>query len=127
MRLRLFAAALITTTGALAIPGTAHAAGQDGVIESNEFVFYYSLDYSGSYTDFAVAKSDLGPYDFVKPGLAGYGTPVRNNSASVRNKRNQAARVYYSPGYAGVSDYVDPLASRNLVATRNDNASFRWV
>lgn len=120
-------AAVIIAGAALAVPGTAHAAGQDGVIESGEFVFYYSSDYSGSYTDFATAKSDLGPYNFIKSGLAGYGTPVRNNSASVRNKRNQAARVYYSTGYAGVSDYVDPLSSRNLVATQNDNASFRWI
>ena len=128
MRFRLVATAIVTSiAAALAVPVSACAAGQDAVIETNEFVFYYSAGYTGSYSDFAASRADLSGYEFIKSGLAGYGTPVRNNSASVRNKRNQAARVYYSPNYLGVSDYVDPLGSRDLVNTRNDNASFRWI
>lgn len=127
MRHHLVAAAVATAFSALAVPGAAHAAGQDAVIETNEFVFYYSSNFSGSYSDFSSSKADLSGYEFIKSGLSGYGTPVRNNSASVRNKRNQAARVYYSPNYLGVSDYIDPLESTNLVNTSNDNASFRWV
>lgn len=127
MRLRLAATAAATVLTALAIPGTANAAGQDGVVDANEFVFYYSANFGGSYDDFSASKADLTGYTFIKPGLAGYGQAVRNNSASVRNKRNQAARVYYSPNYLGVSDYIDPLGSTNLVNTSNDNASFRWI
>lgn len=128
MRFHLVASAAVAAfAGVLSIPTAAEASGQDAIIETNEFVFYYSAGYTGSYSDFATSKADLSGYEFIKSGLSGYGTPVRNNSASVRNKRSQAARVYYSPNYLGVSDYVDPLGSRDLVNTRNDNASFRWI
>lgn len=127
MRYSLAAAVAASVLATVAMPSAAHAASQDTIIETNEFVFYYSANFAGSYIDFGSSKADLSGYTFIKSGLSGYGQAVRNNSASVRNKRNQAARVYYSPNYLGISDYIAPLGSTNLVNTSNDNASFRWV
>lgn len=121
----LFAAPLIAL--AALVPSPATAAGQDGVRESGEFIFYFNSGYAGSWSDFAASKGDLAGYTFLKSGLAGYTELVKRNSASVENNRNQAARVYFSSNYAGASDYVDPLGQRNLVNTYNENASFRWV
>lgn len=127
MRIRSILAATSLSLLPVVVATSAHAAGQDGVVNSGEMIFYYSANFTGSYSDFSASRTDLTGYTFLKAGASGYGQAVRNNAASVDNRRNQAARVYYSINYAGVSDYVDPLGARNLAATSNDNASFRWI
>ena len=120
------AIASIAALGTVTAPG-ASAAGQDGVAESEEFIFFYNSNYGGSYSDFASNKPDLAGYTFLRQGLNGYGQAVKNNSASVYNNRTQAARVYFNSGYAGAVDQVPGMSGRNLTLTYNENASFRWI
>lgn len=124
-RLSGVAAALIGVSLFGVVP--AHAAGQDAVKDNDEFVLYYNSNYAGSFSDFAAKKSDLGSYDFIKSGLAGYGQSVFRNTASVQNLRADPARVYVSVNWSGASDYVYPDSSRNLSSAYNDNASFQWL
>lgn len=111
---------------AASLASPAHAAGQDGAIDNNEFIFFYNSSQAGSISDFATNKADLAGYTFLKSGLSGYGQAVKNNSASVRNLRASVARVYFSSNYVGVYDEVAAESSRNLANTYNENASFRW-
>ena len=110
----------------LSIAPAAHAANQDGTINSNEFVFYYNSYWAGSFSDFTSAKSNLAGYVFLSSG-SGQGQAVKNNSASVENYRNQHARVFFNSGYAGANDLVPALTGVQLSNTYNDNASFRWI
>lgn len=126
MRVSLLTSSLAAAAAVVATVAPAHAAGQDGTPNSGEFVFYFNSFQGGSLSDFASNKTDLLGYDFLTSGN-GSGEPVKNNAASVANLKNQGARVYYNSGYAGISDYVNPLSERNLVDTKNENASFRWV
>lgn len=110
----------------------ANAAHQDATVNSGEFVFFYNSNYAGSYSDFLYVSSNLANYTFIKPGLSGYQTPVKNNSASVANYKYQTARVYFNSNWAGDYDQVGPgtgsnPSGRNLVKTYNDNASFKWI
>lgn len=113
------------TLAAASIVGAGQAAAQDGVSNDEEFIFYYNSGLGGSLSDFSAAKADLAGFTFVSSG-AGQGQYLKNNAASVNNRRGEAARVYYNSNYAGAYDHVNADSSRNLVNTYNNNASFRW-
>lgn len=126
MRIKRVIASIVVAGAVAAVASPAQAAGQDGTVENDEFIFYYNSNLAGSFSDFATSKTNLDPYDFLKPGLAGYGQTIGDNAASVRNLRASTARVYVSTGYIGVYDQVAAESSRNLSLAYNNNASFRW-
>lgn len=116
----------LAVASVLGFAAPSQAVGQDGVINANEFVFYYNSYWAGSFSDFAGNKSNLAGYEFLSNG-AGKGQAVKNNSASADNYRNQAARVYFNSGYGGVNDLVPALTGVQLTNTYNENASFKWI
>jgi hypothetical protein len=64
-------------------------------------------------------------YEFFTSG-AGNGQDVRNNAASVGSGSSFCATVYYSPGYAGLSQTVSPYQGASLVpGLRNEDASIQ--
>ncbi|WP_017605822.1 peptidase inhibitor family I36 protein [Nocardiopsis alkaliphila] len=58
-------------------------------------------------------------------GAQGMNQLVRNNAASMNNRSNKIARMYYSPNYGGNQDVLSPGMAGNLYYTANDNASLR--
>jgi len=117
----------VATAGVLAgTAGAASAAGQDGVVNSNELTFYYNSGCANSRSDFATAKSSLAGYVFLSTG-AGKGQAVKNNSACVWNTKAQYAQVFFNSGFSGPDDLVPPNTVRDLTNTYNDNASFKWI
>jgi len=127
MRIKRITASVLASVAlsTASVVGAAHAGAQDGVPNNDEFIFYYNSGQTGSLSDFSAAKADLAGFDFVSAGT-GYGQGVKNNAASVDNRRAVAARVYFNSNYAGAYDHVNADSARNLVNTYNDNASFRW-
>lgn len=123
-------AMLVTATG-FAWP--AQAADRDGTVNPNELGFFYlSKAYTGknfctgAISDFASPKKTLDGYKFIGPG-AGAGAPVKNNATCAFNYRSTDARVYYNSYCLGQSDKALPYDFTDLKATRNENASFKWL
>lgn len=123
-------AMLVTATG-FALP--AQAADRDGTVNPNELGFFYlSKAYTGKFfctgsiSDFASAKKTLNGYTFFGPG-AGAGQAVKNNATCAYNYRNVNARVYFNSYCAGPYDQTYSYEFTDLDATRNDNASFKWL
>ncbi|MFT3887320.1 MAG: hypothetical protein QM713_04050 [Arachnia sp.] len=118
-----------TLTVTLATP--AQAANQDGVQETNEMVYYYNSGLAGAWSDFAWNVPNLAGYAYIGGGTGanGFGDPVKNNAASVRNKHSTAAiHIYYNSGYGGYSNKFYPNMSGNLSPTlKNENASHQWM
>lgn len=108
------------------LPHAAMAAGQNGVEESGELVFFYNSGFNGSFTDFAHKKNDLACCTFITSGN-GHGQTVKNNAALVRSWNTDTARVYYNSDYMGIYDTIAPLTGAALVNTYNENASFKWI
>lgn len=135
MKIRSALIAGTVTTLALVggIASAANARGNDGIADRDEVLFYYSPNFQNSRWDWDTHTSNFAaggiywlPFTYLTDG-AGKDQIVRNNAASVKNTRDQQARVYFRANYQGVSDYIGPGRSRNLSpALRNDNASFRW-
>lgn len=124
------AAAALSTTAA--VPGTAQAAGRDGVCDSGEFCLYYNSDNAGSVSDFTGSIPDYGAsqpgcYEFKGSGT-GQGLCVKNRAASVWNRSSRTVRVYYNSGYGGSSQTFVSGARGNLNSTlKNENASHEFV
>lgn len=73
--------------------------------------------------------SDGWPWGFTSGsrGSSGSGVHVKNNAAAAWNRSaNTDARVYYNSYHAGVYDIICHSTIRNLVRTKNDNASQGW-
>lgn len=127
MRIMSTAAAIAAATLTLSLlPVPAFAAGQDGVENAGELVFFYNSSLGGSFADIAKKKSDLSCCTFITAGN-GHGQSVKNNAASVKNWNTRKARVFYNSDYAGIYDTIDPLTAAALVNTYNNDASFKWV
>lgn len=127
MRIPTVAALIVTVTLTLsAVPAAAFAAGQDGVENAGELVFFYNSSLGGSFVDIAKKKANLSCCTFITAGN-GQGQSVKNNAASVKNWNTQKARIFYNSDYAGIYDTIDPLTAATLVNTYNNNASFKWV
>ncbi|MCX6397364.1 MAG: hypothetical protein NTV23_12820 [Propionibacteriales bacterium] len=124
-------AALLSTLGLALAP--AQAADRDGNVDPNELAFYFlskaftgSSICSGSKSDFATAKKTLDGYRFLSSGT-GQGQYVKNNATCAYSWRDIDARVYYNSYCTGASDLVRPYRYTDLVATWNENASFKWL
>ena len=97
-------------------------------------IFRYSLNQAGSMWDTATQTATFCafdncnfPYTYISGG-SGQGAAVRNNAASVWNRKSQAAMVYYSSNFTGAAELILGNVQTNLSSiVRNDNASFRWV
>jgi hypothetical protein len=73
----------------------------------------------------SLAISNLAGYTFISSG-AGQGQPVKNNAAASTNNNGNSAtyvNVWFNSGFKGAKDQVPPATTKNLVATKNDNAS----
>jgi len=74
----------------------------------------------------SLAVSDLAGYTFQTPGEAGYGKPVKNNAAASTNNNGDSAtyiNVWYNSGFKGAKDQIPPATTKDLVATKNNDAS----
>jgi hypothetical protein len=124
-KLALGTAVALTMTVGLAQP--AQAAGQDAVVNNNEFILYYNSNKAGSFSDFLNPQSKLHDHTFIRQGLNGFGQTVVSNTASVDNRRNSTARIYINNNYGGPYDSVGADSWRNLERAYNRNFSFRWI
>lgn len=129
--LGLAAAALMAVGSASLTANPAHAAHSDAVCNVGEFCFYYnSAAYGyGSLADFGwnIPTFNGTGYRFISGGK-GQGVLVWNNAAHVWNRHSSRdARVYENSYYKGKYDVVGKSSRRDLYATKNDNASFRWL
>jgi hypothetical protein len=121
-------AAAMSVAGVLASTTVSHAATEaNGVCESLETCFYWGPDQSGAVWDTPKGwLADFGGARFVGGGQ-GSGQLVKNNVASVWENSTLSqggACVHYNENFRGKWDFVPVNSRRNLVATRNDNASF---
>lgn len=120
----LAAASLMPTTQA------AHAAPSDAVCNLREVCFYYNSKAFGygSLADFTwnIPSFRTAGYRFIGGGT-GQGLPVWNNAAHVQNLHNRDGRVYENSNYGGSYDLVGKYSRRDLYATKNDNASWKWI
>lgn len=124
------AAAAIVSLGTVAVP-QASAAPSDAVCNTGEVCFYYNSAAHGygSLADFAwnIPTFNGTGYKFISGG-AGQGLLVWNNAAHVWNRHvTRDGRVYVNSNYAGSYDVVGKSSRRDLFATKNDNASFKWL
>lgn len=73
----------------------------------------------------SLAISNLAGYTFQGSG-AGQGQAVKNNAAASTNNNGNSATyvsVWFNSGFKGAKDLIPPATTKNLVATKNDNAS----
>ena len=119
-------AALLT-----AAPPPAHAASRDGHCDAGEFCYYYNSDNQGSISDFTGSVSDYGTsqpecYEFKGAGN-GQGKCIKNNAASVWNRRSTSVRVYYNSYYGGAYQTFAGGAKQDLNSTLLlQNASHKY-
>ncbi|THA47086.1 peptidase inhibitor family I36 protein [Streptomyces sp. A1136] len=120
--LAVLAAAVGMTLGAV-VPAQADAC------PSGLFCLYYNSNIQGANANYNWSDSDLAGDTFMPLSGAGAGEPVKNNAASAKNYQvNAYVRVYYNSGYSGPYDQFSPGQSKNLVNTRNENASlYFWL
>lgn len=72
---------------------------------------------------------DLAPYTFRSAG-AGQGQAVKNNAAASTNNNSGSyiyVDVWFNSGYKGPVDSIPPATTRDLVATKNEDASLNTV
>jgi hypothetical protein len=104
------------------------AASRDGTCDRDEFCYYYNSGHRGSISDFAGSLANDGAtkpscYEFKGTGN-GKGACIKNNAASVWNRRSGPVTVYYHRDYAGPSQTIPAGGKVNLNPTlKNDNAS----
>lgn len=72
----------------------------------------------------SLAISNLAGYTFLGRG-AGKGQAVKNNAAAGSNNNGNPiyVNVWYNSGFKGARDGIRPATTRNLAATKNDDAS----
>ena len=87
--------------------------------------FYDAYENGASWGGPSYAGQDLKNAYFEQDGKDGAGQRVKNNAASVINRNNLPLCVYYNENYTGPSDEIPPQSWGNLVATLNNNASYR--
>jgi hypothetical protein len=71
-----------------------------------------------------LAISNLAGYKFISRG-AGQGQYVKNNAAAGQNPngRGLSMTVWYNSGFKGARDSIPAATTKDLVATKNENAS----
>lgn len=101
------------------------ATARNGICEDGEFCLYYNSNQQGSVSDFGASVRNYGTgsdcYHFLGPG-AGRGKCVKNDAASVWNRRDAVVTVFYKSGWKGQIDSFTHGVKRNLTSTYNENA-----
>ncbi|MFE9453050.1 peptidase inhibitor family I36 protein [Streptomyces sp. NPDC006739] len=112
-------AAGISLSAAIPASATSYCPGGSGSC------FFYNSNRGGAVHAYSASTPNFDG-DVFADGGAGDGVPVKNNAASAANDTYSfTMRVYYNSNYAGVYDDVAPSSWRNLVKTKNNNASLR--
>ncbi|MFI7677358.1 peptidase inhibitor family I36 protein [Actinophytocola sp. NPDC049390] len=119
-----FGVALLAAT--IVSPPSAQAAARNGVCESGEVCLYYNSDNQGSLVDFTGSVKNYGTgadcVKFVGSGN-GRGQCVKNNAASVWNRKSVPVTVFYKSGWSGAIDSFVAGTKGNLRAgLKNENA-----
>lgn len=110
----------------LAAPAAQAATAGNGICEDGEFCIYFNSNQAGSMRDFSGSVSTYGTgstcLKFVSSGN-GRGQCVKNNAASVWNRKSVPVTVFRKSGYAGSIDSIPGGARANLLAAlKNENA-----
>ncbi|GAA1636608.1 M23 family metallopeptidase [Catellatospora bangladeshensis] len=105
----------------------AHAAtARNGVCEDGEVCLYYNSNHEGSLVDFSGSVRDYGTgagcVTFISAG-SGRGQCVKNNAASVWNRKSVPVTIFYKSDWAGAIDSFIAGRKDNLsAALKNENA-----
>jgi hypothetical protein len=110
----------------MAAPPAQAATARNGVCESGEVCLYYNSNHEGSLVDFNGSVSSYGTgsdcIKFVGPGN-GRGQCVKNNAASVWNRKSVPVTIFYKSDWAGAIDSFIAGRKDNLrAALKNENA-----
>lgn len=128
MKKALFAAlgaALLTGT-VMAAPAAQAATARNGVCESGEVCLYYNSGHAGSLVDFKGSVKTYGTgsdcIKFISRGN-GRGQCVKNNAASVWNRKSVPVTIFYKSGWSGAIDSFVAGKKANLSSSlKNENA-----
>lgn len=95
---------------------------------SLNLTYYYSPDLKGASWTTCAASADLAGIKFTQGrGLAGHGTNVKNNAASIRYTTLSGIRpsvfIYSNVNFKGIAATCTPGCQGNLGVLRNKNAS----
>ncbi len=118
-------AALLGAT-VVGVPSAQAATAKNGVCESGEVCLYYNSNHQGSLVDFAGSVKNYGTGSgcvrYVGAGN-GRGKCVKNNAASVWNRKSVPVTIFYKSGWSGAIDSFVAGAKANLRAgLKNENA-----
>ncbi|MEV0272741.1 M23 family metallopeptidase [Hamadaea sp. NPDC050747] len=128
MKRTLIVAATAVLLGAMVGAAPAQAANaRNGVCEDGEICLYYNSDNAGSLVDFAGSIQDYGTgsgcVTFISSG-SGRGQCVKNNAASVWNRKSVPVTIFYKSDWSGAIDSFIAGAKGNLrPELKNENAS----
>lgn len=116
----------LALSGTLLVTPLAQAAtARNGVCEDGEFCLYYNSNQQGSVSDFDASVRDYGTgadcYHFLGAGN-GKGQCVKDEAASVWNRRDAVVTVFYKTGWTGQIDTFTHGVKANLTSTYNENA-----
>ncbi|GAB1511413.1 peptidase inhibitor family I36 protein [Actinophytocola sp. KF-1] len=108
------------------VPSAQAATARNGVCESGEVCLYYNSDNQGSLVDFSGSVKDYGTgtdcVKFVGSG-SGRGQCVKNNAASVWNRKSVPVTIFYKSGWSGAIDSFVAGGKGNLrPELKNENA-----
>lgn len=127
MKKLLFTALSAVLLGSVVAATPAHADARNGVCEDGEICLYFNSDTQGSLVDFVGSVKDYGTgadcIKFVGPGN-GRGQCVKNNAASVWNRKSVPVTIFFKSDWSGAIDSFIAGRRANLSATlKNENAS----
>lgn len=128
MKIVAFAAlgvALLSGT-VIAAPSAQAVSPRNGVCESGEVCLYYNSNHQGSLVDFTGSIRTYGTgsscIKYVSPG-AGRGQCVKNNAASVWNRKSVPVTIFYKSNWSGsIDSFVAGKKANLLPALKNNNA-----
>lgn len=117
-----FGAAML---GGVLIATPAQADARNGQCEDGEVCLYYNSNHEGSLVDFAGSVRDYGTgagcIKFISAG-SGRGQCVKNNAASVWNRKSVPVTIFYKANWSGAIDSFIAGRKANLsAALKNEN------
>lgn len=118
-------AALLVGT-AIAAPTARAATARNGVCESGEVCLYYNSNHQGSLVDFRGSIKNYGTgsscVKYISRGN-GRGQCVKNNAASVWNRKSVPVAIFYKSNWSGAIDsFVGGRKANLRSALKNENA-----
>jgi len=110
----------------IAAPPAQAATARNGVCEDGEVCLYFNSNHEGSLVDFSGSVKDYGAgadcVKFISPG-SGRGQCVKNNAASVWNRKEVPVTIFFKSDWAGAIDSFIAGRKANLsAALKNENA-----